>query len=277
MICPICGSNSVYKFDRKFINQKIYQCDNIKCKHLFVEDLYETSGVCNLESSLEELKKDKQKRIDTFDTRNRLVFKNIFNKLGLKDNARVLDFGSADGNVMHSLRSVFPEVHITCIEANKNYTELLCQVADEVVDSVTDLCCNYDLIVLNEVIEHLPSPICHLQSLSKLLKKENAGIFIATPLGETHLNLNNTTAFDVPTHLHFFTRKSLNNALIKSGFTSLDTDDSNYPLYSAFYGRTLKNKIRNKIVRLIRDRILKISSRNCVLPADHVSGLAYIQ
>jgi len=131
------------------------------------------------------------------------------------------------------------------------------------------------LIVLNEVIEHLNFPNSDLQSLNRVLKEGSAAIYIATPLGETHISSNKTGAYNTDSHLHFFTRKSLNMSLEKAGFTPLDVDDINYPIYSTYLDTTIKEKLKYKLKNFILVKLLKINQRSCVLPSGHISGLAY--
>ena len=118
-------------------------------------------------------------------------------------------------------------------------------------------------------------PNSDLQSLNRVLKEGSAAIYIATPLGETHISSNKTGAYNTDSHLHFFTRKSLNMSLEKAGFTPLDVDDINYPIYSTYLDTTIKEKLKYKLKNFILVKLLKINQRSCVLPSGHISGLAY--
>jgi hypothetical protein len=78
-----------------------------------------------------------------------------------------------------------------------------------------------------EVIEHLEDPIDSMRQLRQFLSKDGQ-IFISTPVGKPHERATN--AYDTPSHLHFFTEKSLNLALRKAGLTEI-----NYKFYPELY------------------------------------------
>ena len=269
--CPICKSNATFKFVSK-LRKNVYQCESIKCSHLFVDDYLSSSGICDRGEEIEEIRKQWQKRIDTYRIRNINLYKKIFEKLNLTENAKVLDFGSGDGYAMYHLRSFYPKVDITCIEPNKLTIQFINKAANKVVDSIDQLNEKYDLIFMNEVIEHLDSPIQHLQALSKLLKDENSAMYIATPLGEADNESYETSAYNDISHLHFFTRKSLNLSLIQSGFTPLDVNDINDPLYYFSTNSSIKFKLKKIIFNIIKNKLLNVFY---VLPKTHISGLAY--
>lgn len=278
MNCPICSGCASYKFS-SHLHKRVYQCEDIRCRHLFTEDFSVQSGLCDRGEDLthENLRAQRDERVSLYGDRNRAMFKVIFTKLNLKKDAKVLDFGSGDGNLMLSLREVYPEVNVTCIEPHKVFSKLLTDVADSVVDDISDLKEKYDLIVLNEVIEHINYPGETLKHLALHLEQQRSAIYIATPLGENHLGSNQTEAYDTDSHLHFFTRKSLNLCLRKAGLTSLDFDDLNYPIYTAMLDKSTKGKMKFWLRNLLFNKVLNISIKRCVLPRGHISGLSYLE
>ncbi len=278
MNCPICNEKSVFIFESSS-SKRVFECGSVKCNHLFVENHKKGVGVCHRGDDLSErkLKLDRDQRIATYGERNKRMFEVIFNELNLKRHVKVLDFGSADGSVMFSLREIFPDVNITCVEPHVVFRGILQEVADEIVPSVKELKDEkFDLIFMNEVVEHLNDPVGNLRLLSCLLKDIQSAIYIATPLGKTHLNSYLTGAYSTDSHLHFFTRKSLNMCLHKSGLTALDTDDCNYPIYSTLLENTYKGRLKQAVMKKIKN-LLRFNKNYCVLPAQHVSGLCYRQ
>ncbi len=276
MKCPICNSSSCLKFT-SHLNKKIFLCSNIKCEHLFEENFSSSLGVCDrgTDLSLAKLKADRDERIRKYDERNKSVFKAIFKKLALPNDCKILDFGSGDGNLMYSLKTVFPDTKITCIEPHNCFSELLKEVSDNIVPSAEKLSEKFDLIVLNEVIEHLNDPLKEMRALSDALNDNNAAIYIATPLGKTHFDSFNTSAYDTDSHLHFFTRKSLDLCLIKSGMTSLDTNTIDDPLYSTICTNSTKIRLKRWLINYLEGNFLRLSKRYCRLPTQHISGLCY--
>jgi 2-polyprenyl-3-methyl-5-hydroxy-6-metoxy-1,4-benzoquinol methylase len=86
-----------------------------------------------------------------------------------------------------------------------------------------------------EVLEHVVDPVAILKKLYKSLKS-NGTLFISTPLGTNNENFSN--AYVEKSHLHFFTKKSLNLALKKSRFTEIK-----YKFYSQMYPRPVNSNI----------------------------------
>jgi SAM-dependent methyltransferase len=268
MNCPVCGGKSDFEF-KSHLDKNIYQCSLAKCRHLFVEDYKKNSGIRERPVEDGESKKDKERRLRVFSKRNQEMFKALWRDLKLSDSARVLDFGAGDGHMMSGLKSVFPNAEVTSIEANKGCHKLLAQDSDVIVESMEDLIGKYDLIFLNEVIEHLNKPEEVLSELAKRLSGDNAAIYIATPLGETHLGTRKKHPYNTGSHLHFFTRRSLNLCLSNSGLTSLSMHDTNYPLYSSLINKNIKGIIAWMLANSFLQKLFY------VLPVSHISGVCY--
>lgn len=84
------------------------------------------------------------------------------------------------------------------------------------IDSLND---TIDLIYMVEVVEHLTDPVFELSQIRKKISSTGT-LFIGTRLGQ--MNESETNGYDTELHLHFFTPKSLNLALTKAGFSSID-------------------------------------------------------
>jgi SAM-dependent methyltransferase len=76
-----------------------------------------------------------------------------------------------------------------------------------------------DFAYLIEVVEHLEHPVSTLRRLRQVLSP-GGRVLLSTPEGSRCPR--HTNAYDDPTHLHFFTPRSLNRALSAAGFEPLD-------------------------------------------------------
>ena len=275
--CPICRKDSKWKF-RSDIGNNIFQCSSKSCRHLFVENYLQNSGICEEQDrghdlSYKKLQADRDERVLKFNERNQALFKDLFLRLNISNDERVLDFGSGDGNLMVCLRKAFPEVEITCVEPHEIFHELLDEVADYLMPQIPLGEKKYDLIVLNEVIEHLNCPVEILSQLNNLLKS-GGGIYIATPLGETHKHDLVPYAYETVSHLHFFTRESLNMCLSKSGFSGLIIDDTSSPLYSLKPKRFGLKMTKTRLKSFVINKIFRLDKLNYIPPSQHISGIA---
>ena len=60
MKCPICNNKSNFKFQSE-LKKEIYQCNDIKCRHLFVENYDKYLGICGTADRGEDLSIEKLK------------------------------------------------------------------------------------------------------------------------------------------------------------------------------------------------------------------------
>lgn len=272
MLCPICDSKANFKMNNSF-NKEVYQCQNTNiCGHLFLKEFNLVSGVCDRGDDLtnETIANIRNTRLKLFSIRNKKILTFIWDQLGLKDNARVLDYGAGDGHIMYSLREIQPNAYISCIEPHNEFAKSLNEFVNEVIKNVKEAKNKYDLIIMNEVIEHLTQPVEELKSLKKVLNP-NGAIFIATPLGATHTGSYETHAYNTESHLHFFTRKSLSLCCIRSGLTPLEPESIEHPNYSYNTNDSTFNPTK-KARQVLKNMIQK---RYKMLPPEHICGLTF--
>ena len=100
----------------------------------------------------------------------------------------------------------------------------------------------YDVLILGDIIEHLPNPEKVLRNLKRNLKRRGY-ILISVPNGANiysrikillgNFDYEEKGIFD-KTHLRFFTLKSFKGLIRKSGYSVKHLDYSPIPLYLAF-------------------------------------------
>ena len=240
--CPICNSTANYIFTSKN-NKKIFQCCFLSCGHFFTPMLKADQGICMRPDDLE---KESNESLKIFDKRNLKLLK-LF-KSNFKNQTkqlRFLDFGAGNGHISRTFKRILKDKCIIyCLDTNPLVKNFYSKFDLKQIESSSELLDKIDLIYMIEVIEHLENPIAVMKTLSRLLDA-NGQIFITTPIGKNKENLTN--AFDTASHLHFFTQKSLNLTLIKSGFLEID-----YKFHPEMHAPSLKSDVISKNINLLK-------------------------
>jgi SAM-dependent methyltransferase len=86
----------------------------------------------------------------------------------------------------------------------------------------------FDFVVLRGVLEHIPEPIPFLKEVSEVLEDEG---LVAIEVPNVLYSLKNGVIGDFfHEHISYFTRESLTNCIMRSGFTLVSIDDCSYYL-----------------------------------------------
>ncbi|MDE5465491.1 bifunctional 2-polyprenyl-6-hydroxyphenol methylase/3-demethylubiquinol 3-O-methyltransferase UbiG [Bradyrhizobium sp. CSS354] len=98
--------------------------------------------------------------------------------------SRILEVGPGGGYTLRWLRSIYPNVTTVGVEVNRELKEELEENADIAVIGNIDDCSSdlgqFDLVLLLDVLEHLPDPGRTLRSISGLLT-EGGRIIVSVP------------------------------------------------------------------------------------------------
>ena len=90
-----------------------------------------------------------------------------------KSPTRILEVGAGSGGTLNWLKTLYPYAQTTAVEINPALRDQLERNADVVIigpiDDNTSQLQNYGLILLLDVLEHLPDPSATLKTLSKML------------------------------------------------------------------------------------------------------------
>ena len=142
---------------------------------------------------------------------------------------RILDVGAGSGRTLKWLKTLYPRAETTGVELNSELLEELKQNADvAIIGSIQESwskLTNYDLILLLDVLEHLPDSIATLRKLTRLLNPGGhvivsvpniAHLSVSLPLLlQRRFNYQDAGILD-RTHLRFFVEstaiKLLNDA-----------------------------------------------------------------
>ncbi|SBW10439.1 conserved hypothetical protein [uncultured delta proteobacterium] len=231
--CPICKQETRHVFTSKH-GREIFQCQRAACGHFFTPARDEAQGVC---VRSEDLERESDEALARYQERNIRLLE-LFLKYtgGVKEKMAILDFGAGNAHIPRTFKRVLGDkCTLYCLEKNNECKGLYEKYGLARIERLEDLPEKVDLIYLIEVIEHLPDPIATLRTFPALLQKGGT-VFLSTPEG--HMDASCTNAYDTPSHLHFFTGRSLNIALRAAGFTALD-----YKFYSEMYPRAGNNAI----------------------------------
>lgn len=178
-MCKICG----FKTKKIEINGIIYhKCLN--CGFMYKDESHILSS---------ELEFDRYKLHNNNDKDYYLYQKSFFEEIEKYLSGNILDYGCGDN---HILSNIINEEGYYC-----SFYDLY------FYDNEDTLLNLYNVIILEEVIEHLKSPITILKKLYSLLNKD--GLFIIrTRLLNKNINLNSWWYLRDTTHISFFSFKS---------------------------------------------------------------------
>lgn len=263
--CPICNFSAVKIFLSKH-KKEIFECQSLECGHFFTPPIFEMQGVCKRPQTLEE---ESNEFFTLFDERNQRLW-SLFEKkiLGSKKPLVLVDFGAGNAHISRSIKNTIKDDGIIyCLEKNPNCSGLYSRYGLIEAADLLEINETISLVYMIEVIEHLASPVDVLKNLRRVLEP-SAQLFISTPCGASVESITN--AFDTPSHLHFFTEKSLNLALTISGFNRIIFSNIE-ELVPRPSKKSKKQVIKDIIMHLNPNNIFK---RNIEIP--HLAGFTNI-
>jgi 2-polyprenyl-3-methyl-5-hydroxy-6-metoxy-1,4-benzoquinol methylase len=155
----------------------------------------------------------------------------------IKITDKVLDFGCGGGFTLASIDCA----HKEGVDLNTNTHETAQKnglVVHATTDEVTER--NFDVIISNHCLEHVPYPIAALKSLRPLLRKDGK-LILVLPLDDWRSGNNrHYKGEDINRHLHTWTPRLLANTLSEAGFKVENIHILTHewiPKYYFFYGK----------------------------------------
>jgi len=159
-----------------------------------------------------------------------------------ESNKKVLDIGCSSGYIAAKLKE--KNCTVFGIDNNKQALETAKKYCKKVflMDiSKAKIIGKYNIIILGDVIEHLPEPTHFLKRLKKNLKTDGY-ILISVPnianiITRVNLFLGKFDYTDKgildKTHLRFFTKKTLKNTIKEAGYKLVKLDSTPIPIFLA--------------------------------------------
>ncbi|NIQ13747.1 MAG: methyltransferase domain-containing protein [Candidatus Dadabacteria bacterium] len=187
------------------------------------------------------------------------IIRPMLNKLyGLfknKRGPRLLDIGCSTGWITSIARNI--GFNVKGLESNSKSANIArekygLEIIEGFIEDL-DLDEKFDVIVMMHVLEHFTDPIDTLTKVNDLLS-ENGKLLIVVPNGEslgTEIFMENYN-WNVPRHLSFFTKNSMNLILAKSQFRIRNISAlSSPPLILYSLGNYINNKKHPAILKFI--------------------------
>ena len=234
--CPVCNSNyfNIFKevFDDRYGEPNKYNLARcIRCNHISTYPRLEQEELGALYSKYYPRKNINYKDILSKVKLNKNLFSRFLNwfqginnlgQLYAKKNDQVLDIGCGDCSSLIYLRKlgaipygVEADINVLSIAKSLDLSVHFGSIEDKPFSKVF-----FDLIVMNQVLEHMPAPEKTLNLIKERLKQKgriiivipNNGSFWQKVTGSKWIN------WHIPYHLHHFNKKNVEIMLRKNDF-----------------------------------------------------------
>lgn len=132
--------------------------------------------------------------------------------------SRVLDIGAAEGSMLKAIADRFPDTTRVAVEPNPDFGRFAVKYAKcELLSDLSEIADRqFDLIILNHVLEHVKEPVPFLKQIAAILA-EQGKLYIDVPSVAGYDGLHD---FHVA-HLYHFGHTSFRNLLQRAGFSVL--------------------------------------------------------
>jgi SAM-dependent methyltransferase len=176
---------------------------------------------------------------------------------------RVADVGCGEGDLCHELRAAgWPaviglDVSRTRIErARRRYPQG--QFYDRPIEETGIAAASLDLIIMDNVVEHLPDPAGTLRTLKQYLKPGGRIVLITPNMQSGHFRLLGrrwTPELAPHAHIYLFTPPSMGTLLSNTGFTADRVGNFHLPAYSfsALASRLLSADVKGAVWRAVQE------------------------
>jgi len=215
--------------DKYYLSYDVVLCR--QCRFAFATNILDEASIQTYYNECS--KYDVAKSVDSIPIHTRQSAANCARiiKQHLPTSAKVLDIGSSIGVLLNELKQLgFQNLRgldpgPACREIAKNVFDI--DVECGFLSDQTDLH-NYDLIILANVLEHIPDPACFLGIISSKVKK-GTHLFIEVPAGDMfHRESTEYMGEFSIEHINYFGKRSLGNLLQRQGFRELQASYATY-------------------------------------------------
>lgn len=218
VVCPVCFEPAKRLYD-KF---ELYTCTS--CGHVSKEYTHSLSEYYNTVYRTHHPVFDLKTRVG-FVTNILTAYESILRKLDANGSFTVLEIGAGDGLLSEKIKSTYKNATVTCVELDTNLAEKLTErgIVDAVVPlSVYDIdtTVQYDVVIMMDVLEHLPYPHSFMSRLAKICSQY---WFVQVPIGRSPIPAGQ---HGWGGHLHEYTKKSLDVLALGYGFELKTVDDT---------------------------------------------------
>ena len=259
--CPLCKSNNnefISSYLGSFLSCKeLRQCQS--CELIFAKKLPSKSELDEYYSTglfYDKLSNPYNPEFINFSlklSRSRLNL--IFSKITFNEKLKMIDIGAGNAQLGIALTEFYDSADYEAVEPDSairnKYGNWVKNIYPDIIDvNITD----YDIAVMNQVLEHMQDPVSFLESVYRLLKPEGY-VYIDVPYKDYLYKPS------IEPHILFWNPQSMSLLLDKTGFTMIFCDTAGMPHKEAkrfFNQQSIIQKARNpwlykgKINRLMK-------------------------
>ncbi len=147
----------------------------------------------------------------------------------LRPHARVLDIGCGDGHVLEQLENAYPEpLHLAGVEFSEHGVAATKALGYQVhVGPIEDVALPsgaFDLVIMNQLIEHVRDPKAVLEKIATALAP-GGHLFIETPNIDSYdarlFRKRYWGGYHLPRHFHLFDTRSLREVVEQAGLRTV--------------------------------------------------------
>jgi 2-polyprenyl-3-methyl-5-hydroxy-6-metoxy-1,4-benzoquinol methylase len=247
-ICPLCQSNDtefVSSYPGSFLSCKeLLQCQN--CELIFADKLPSKKELDEYYSTglyYDKVSDPYNPQVLEFSLKLSRSRQNLINSnINIIDKPRVIDIGAGNASFGIALKECYDEADYDVIEPDKEVRSKYGNWVNKQFSKISELKIGiYDLVIMNQVLEHVSDPIVFLGSVNKLLNPEGY-VYIDVPYQDYLFKPS------AEPHLLFWNKKSLSVLLEKTGLKTIFSDTAGMPHSQArrfFHKQSFKTKICN--------------------------------
>ena len=248
LICPLCKSNEnkfVSYYPGSFLSCKeLLQCQI--CELIFANKLPSRKDLDDYYSTglyYDKVSDPHDPEIANFSlklSRSRLNL--LYSKIKISDPPRVVDIGAGNARLGIALKECYAAADYDVVEPDADVRRKYGNWVNKQFSYISDLKIgNYDLVIMNQVLEHVTDPLGFLDSIKKLLKP-GGYLYIDVPF-QDHLFKPSAEP-----HVLFWNKKSVSVLLEKAGLKTIFCDTAGMPHSQArrfFHKQSFRTKIIN--------------------------------
>lgn len=230
--CPGCNSETATKVFEKngYTFKKCQDCASLFCsprpQEESLKNLYRSSKSANFWSevffpAVAESRREKLFKKKAIEIRNYLQEKSFLP-------ASICDVGAGYGLFLEELKAILPEADYYAIEPNQRSNNVCVEKGFKALAKTAEDACEwaglFDLVISQEVLEHVFSPMQFVSSLFRLTKP--CGFCLVTCLGYEGFDIlflqENSNSVFPPHHLNFLSISGFETLFKRAGFSSVD-------------------------------------------------------
>ena len=248
IICPLCqnhSNNLICSYPGSFLSCKeLRQCKS--CNLIFAEKLPSKSELNEYYSS--GLFYDKmsnpfnQEFLDFSLKLSRSRLNLIFSKVSFNEKLKIIDIGAGNAQLGIALTEFYASADYEAVEPDSSIRKHYGDWVKNHYPDISDInIAEYDIAIMNQVLEHVNEPVSFLKTIYGLLKPEGY-VYIDVPYKDYLFKSN------VGGHILFWDHRSISSLFEKTNFNMIFCDTAGMPHKKAkkfFNKQTLFQKSTN--------------------------------